>query len=410
MGCAVRVNHTGVQEMTNKIHRVPFIRSMPRRDSGEPHRASTPLELLFDLVSVIAIASAAAGLHHAIADGHVVEGVVKFACAFFGIWWAWMNYTWFASAYDNDDTPFRMLTMLIMAGSLTMATGIGALFESLDLTLIVTGYVIMRLGMVLLWLRAAAGDVDGRDIAITYAVGIAMAQLYWLVFLYSLPLATGWFYKIFAIGVVVEVAVPVIAEKKGRTPWHRHHIVERYGLLTLIVLGETLTAASLAIEDATSQDFDMHLLRIAVSAMLILFSMWWLYFSREEQLETNDRFRAFIWGYGHLLIFASGAAVGAGIAVAVEVAMHSAHVVPVVANYAIAIPVAIYMAGLWFVRDRFAFKQSGRFVLPMFAGITLLVAMLPVGVETIAATIVVCTIVRARFAAAEIKHNIPATA
>ena len=85
--------------------------------------------------------------------------------------------------------------------------------------------------------------------------------------------------------------------------------------------------------------------------------------------------------------------------------MHSAHVVPVVANYAIAIPVAIYMAGLWFLRDRFAFKQSGRFVLAIFAGITLLVAMLPVGVETIAVTIVACTIVRARFAAAEITQH-----
>lgn len=410
MGLAVRVTHTWEQKMTNNIVRAPFIRSMSRRDPDEPHRASTPLELLFDLVSVIAIASAAAGLHHAIADGHVVDGLVKFVCAFFGIWWAWMNYTWFASAYDNDDTPFRMLTMLIMAGSLTMATGIGALFESLDLTLIVTGYVIMRLGMVVLWLRAAAGDVDGRETAIAYAVGIAVAQLYWLVFLFSLPLTTGWFYTIFAIGVVVEVAVPVIAEKKGSTPWHRHHIVERYGLLTLIVLAETLTAASLAIKDAASQDFDVHLLRTAVSAMLILFSMWWLYYSREEQLETNDRVRGFIWGYGHLLIFASGAAVGAGIAVAVEVAMHSARVAPIVANYAIAVPVAIYMAGLWFVRDRFAFRQTARFVLPLFAVITILVALFPVGIEAIAATILVCTMVRAHFAATEIEHNNVATA
>ena len=99
------------------------LKGLVRRDSNEVHRAATPLELLFDLVSVIAIATAAAGLHHAIAEAHIADGVIKFACAFFAIWWAWMNYTWFASAYDNDDTLFRVLTMVIMSGSLTMAAG-----------------------------------------------------------------------------------------------------------------------------------------------------------------------------------------------------------------------------------------------------------------------------------------------
>ena len=89
-------------------------RPMRARDVHQPHRAATSLELLFDLVTVIAVASAAAGLHHAIADGHATDGVVRFAMAFFGIWWAWMNYTWFASAYDNDDVLFRLLTLAIM--------------------------------------------------------------------------------------------------------------------------------------------------------------------------------------------------------------------------------------------------------------------------------------------------------
>jgi len=66
---------------------------MGPRDTKEAHRASTPLELLFDLVSVIAIAAAAAGLHHAIAENHLFEGLLKFTGSFFAIWWAWMNYT-----------------------------------------------------------------------------------------------------------------------------------------------------------------------------------------------------------------------------------------------------------------------------------------------------------------------------
>ena len=83
------------------------IRAMPPRDVHEHHRASTPLELLFDLVAVIAIAAAAGELHHAVAHGHALEGAGKFVLAFFAIWWAWMNFSWFASAYDNDDAIFR---------------------------------------------------------------------------------------------------------------------------------------------------------------------------------------------------------------------------------------------------------------------------------------------------------------
>ena len=136
---------------------------MPPRDPHEPVRAATPLELLFDLVSVIAIAAAAAGLHHAISENHALDGIIRFGLAFFAIWWAWMNYTWFASAYDNNDAPFRLLTMVIMAGALAMAAGIGQFFKSLDLTLVVGGYVVMRLAMVALWLRTALMIPSGEQ-------------------------------------------------------------------------------------------------------------------------------------------------------------------------------------------------------------------------------------------------------
>lgn len=285
--------------MTNSTYRnLLQTRPMRRRDSNEVHRASTPLELLFDLVSVIAIATAAAGLHHAIAEAHFAEGIAKFILSFFAIWWAWMNYTWFASAYDNDDAIFRILTMIIMSGSLVMAAGIGAFFESLDITLMVIGYVIMRLGMVALWLRAAAGDSEGRPTALTYARGFALTQVFWIILLIVLPIPTAWFYGLFALGVILELVVPVIAENRGNTPWHRHHMIERYGLLNIIVLGETLLAASLAIEAAQGEHLSTSLIRIAIAALVILFAMWWLYFAREEHLERTDFSRALVWGYG----------------------------------------------------------------------------------------------------------------
>jgi low temperature requirement protein LtrA len=66
---------------------------MRGRDPGEAHRASTSLELLFDLCFVVAVAQAAAQLHHALAEGHLATGLVGYAMVFFAIWWAWMNFT-----------------------------------------------------------------------------------------------------------------------------------------------------------------------------------------------------------------------------------------------------------------------------------------------------------------------------
>lgn len=362
-----------------------FDRPPQPRDPHEAHRAATPLELFFDLVSVIAIAAAAAGLHHAISADHAVEGLATYVLAFFAIWWAWMNYTWYASAYDNDDALFRVLTMVIMSGSLIMAAGLGTLFEHGNLTMLVLGYVVMRVGMVALWLRASAHDQQRRRCTLVYAIGIALAQVYWVAFLMMQPLAPAYLYSLFAIGVVIELAVPVVAERSHNTPWHRHHIIERYGLLNIIVLGETLLAGAMSLRQLAGGATEVAFAHIAMSAVVIVFAMWWLYFSREEHLQSNDLGRALTWGYGHYLIFASGAAVGAGFAVLVDVIAGEARVSLLVGDYAVAVPLALYLVGLWFVRDRFCLVGPGRFVLPVFAVLMLLAPFTPIALEGIAA-------------------------
>ena len=99
-------------------------RPMLPRSTTEAHRAATPLELLFDLCFVVAVAQAGGRLHHALGENHLAQGVVGYGMVFFAIWWAWMNFTWFASAYDTDDVPYRLLTLLQMAGVLVYAAGV----------------------------------------------------------------------------------------------------------------------------------------------------------------------------------------------------------------------------------------------------------------------------------------------
>lgn len=369
-------------------------RPVTARDIDEAHRAATPLELLFDLVSVIAIASATAGLHHAIAELHVLDGLIKFVVAFFMIWWAWMNYTWYASAYDNDDAIFRILTMVLMGGSLTIAAGVGAFFESSQMGLILGGFVVMRVGMVALWLRAASHDITRRSTALWYAVGLSMVQVYWVVAVLYLATPSN-FLILVGLGFLLELAVPFFAEKQGVTPWHRHHMIERYGLLNIIVLGETLLAGSMALEQAVGDHFNFALVSVAISSLIILFALWWLYFCKEDHLHSRSRGSAFVWGYGHWFIYVSGAAMGAGFAVMVDVISHHAHASILVALYSVAIPVALYMVGLWFVRDRFVLTGGRHYVLLIFASLILLTPLIA-GLEVMALLTVLAVATRSK--------------
>jgi low temperature requirement protein LtrA len=89
-----------------------WVHSMVARRTDEAHRASTPLELLFDLCFVVAVSQAAAELNHSSSGGAIGSGVTGYVMVFFAIWWAWVNFTWFASAYDTDDVPYRLLTFV----------------------------------------------------------------------------------------------------------------------------------------------------------------------------------------------------------------------------------------------------------------------------------------------------------
>ena len=105
---------------------------MTARDPAEDHRASTPLELFFDLTFVVAIAQAASSLHHGLVDGDASNVLIMFPLVFFAIFWAWVNFTWFASAYDTDDALYRLTVFVQMAGVLILAAGIPRAFADQD--------------------------------------------------------------------------------------------------------------------------------------------------------------------------------------------------------------------------------------------------------------------------------------
>ena len=331
----------------------PFRVPMRARSPHEPHRAATPLELLFDLVFVVAIAQAASGLHHAVAEAHIGQAITNYTMVFFGIWWAWMNFTWFASAYDCDDVLYRLSVFVQITGALVFAAGVKTMFDAGAINIATLGgYVIMRLALVPQWLRASHGDPARRTTARRMALGVTVCQMAWIA-LYFAPVE--WAPAGFLVFALAELAVPVWGEQAAPTTWHAHHITERYGLFTIIVLGESILAATLAVQAALESGERLTALApLIVGGLLIVYSLWWLYFYRpvHDLLESHDLRRAITWGYGHFVVFGSAAAVGAGLAVAVDQATHHAHIGPTGAAFAVAIPVALYLLSLWWLHYR----------------------------------------------------------
>jgi len=329
---------------------------MVARAPHEPHRAATPLELFFDLVFVVAIAQAAAGLHHAIGAAHTLDGLVGYLMVFFAIWWAWMNFTWFASAYDCDDAPYRVAVFVQITGALIMAAGVPDMFEHRapnGATL--GGYVVMRLAVVAQWLRAAASDAPRRKTAFRYAAGVATVQVAWVVALLAGVLSLPMFLML----VVAELVVPAWAERATPTTWHPHHIAERYSLLVLIVLGESVLASTLAVQAALATGSGVVTLTpTIVGGLLVTFSMWWVYFDRPAHDLLTGLRTALVWGYGHYVIFAAVAAVGAGIAVSVDQVVGQSQASSTSAGFAIAVPVAIYLVCLWALHDRPEYRRT----------------------------------------------------
>lgn len=331
-------------------HTIRGIIPMRGREPDEEHRTATPLELFFDLVIVVAVAVASASLHHGIADDHLLESVLGYGMTFAAIWWAWMTFTWFATGYDTDDVPYRVAVFVQMAGAIILAAGIDRAFEEADWSLVLLGYVVMRISLVSMWLRAARDDPSHRRQNLRWAGGTALVQALWVAAFLLMPgdlFVVAWV-ALFA----AELAVPIIATRDQPARWQSQHIAERYGLLTIIVLGESVLAGAMAFGSVADDAFsDLELLFLALGALLLVFSMWWLYFERSSDDLLTSRARAFQWGYGHYFIWAAAAAVGAGIAVGVDVLTDHAEVDLGVAGAAVAIPVSVYLAGVWVLHD-----------------------------------------------------------
>jgi len=250
--------------------------------------------------------------------------------------------------------------MVQMVGVLILALGFPDMFASVydgdtvDNRVMVLGYIVMRVPMVFQWLRAARQDPGRRSACLTYAWAILVAQAGWVALLIAETSVLVTFLWVVVL-ILVELAGPVIAEtRKGGTPWHAHHIAERYGLLVIITLGEVILGTTVALKAVIAGpgwSVDVVVLGLAGTAMT--FGMWWIYFVLPcADVLHAHRERGFGWGYGHIVVFGALVAVGAGLhAAAYYIEDHSA-LGATSTLLTVAVPLAVYILATYGVYSR----------------------------------------------------------
>jgi low temperature requirement protein LtrA len=323
---------------------------MVARDPDEAHRSATSLELLYDLAFVVSFAQAGEQLAHLLAEGYVSEGIAGFAFAMFAICWAWINFSWLASSFDTNDWLYRVMTMVQMVGVVVMALGLPAMFHSLqtgghlDIRIMAAGYVVLRFAVVVQWLRAIARSHAHRKASLAHAAFIFFAQIGWVALAIADP-PTATIRVVVPVLILLELAGPVLAELRiGGTPWHARHLAERYGLLTIIALGEgvfgTVASVSALVE---REGWSPEAATVVVAGVGLTFGMWWSYFiTPSAQILTRHRRRSVTWGYSHLLIYLSIAATGAGLQLAAYVIEGVTEIGVPGAVLAVALPVLVF--------------------------------------------------------------------
>jgi low temperature requirement protein LtrA len=344
-------------------------RRMTGRDPHEAHRAATPLELLFDLTFATSFGLAASEAASVLANGHVIAGLVGFGFASLAICWAWINFSWFSSAYDTDDWLFRIATMVQMIGVLVLAAGVPRMFASiersgrLDNSVMVLGYVIMRVALVFQWLRAANDNRARRRVCLTYAATISVAQVGWVVQI-VVPLAASNAIMLGSTLVLIEMIGPVLAERQaGGTPWHAHHIAERHSLFAIIALGEGVVGTVAALSAVVDrQGWTLDAVLAGIAGMGLTFGMWWVYFLVPSgEILQRHRDRAPVWGYVQMLVVTSIVATGAGLRVAADVIEGRGTITAVAAVLAVVVPVGVFLGlmyalSYYLVRRFYAFQ------------------------------------------------------
>jgi len=308
----------------------PRLRSVDR-EPGERH--ATWVELFFDLAFVVAIAQ----LSHLISNDPSAKSFLHYGLLFAPVWFIWVGFTVYADRFDTDDVPHRLAVLAGMVVIAALAVHVDDAFTGGSIPFALCS-IFARAILVAMNVRAMRAVPAARAFIAYYVRGWSIGLVLWVV---SLAVPEPGRYVVWGLAVLVEVATPLVAERRlGTIPLHVSHIGERFGLFTIVVLGESVVSVTAGIAEV---DFDLANSVIGVGAFALAASLSWVYFDRLG----SDLVGSTSYVYAHFVVYLGLAAVGPGTLLAIEASDDSA--LPAGARAALCGGTALYLLGLCLV-------------------------------------------------------------
>jgi low temperature requirement protein LtrA len=290
----------------------------PRRvHDWEDSRRATWLELFYDLVFVVVVSRLATLLH---AD-HDLTGVLTYVGLFVPVWWAWISFSYYADLFDEDRTLDRLVQLGATLGAAVVAVsltdGVGD-----DARLYAGAFAAMFLVLTALYVHAAWTAPAARELCRWYVAGSASGAALWLA---SLAVPAPGRYWLWGAAVLVNALLsgPIAYARVASPPHQVSHMPERFGLFALVVLGESVLGVVNGVE---ATDWRAASVVTAVAGFVIAASIWWVYFGAFDEAAIDRaiaegrhaQVRSFVYGYGHIAVYAAVAATGVGVRLSIE--------------------------------------------------------------------------------------------
>jgi low temperature requirement protein LtrA len=276
-------------------------------DDNEERHANW-LELLFDLIFVAALSIFALELN----SNYSFTTFLLSIPIFFAIWWGWLGHTIYLSRFGTDDISHRIYTMAQMVVVAFMAINakeaLGATGPGFALS-----YALLRFMLVAEYIRAGRIVPETKPLTHHYTMGFGLAACIWAI---SAFVPNPWRFALWGLAIIVDLATPLSAGKlHQKFPLHPTHLPERFGLLTIILIGEAVVGVVYLIG---TLGLSLSNGIICIFGLIIAFSLWWGYFEEargaearvEEKGEEIGKYQLWLYAHFPLLLGIVGIAIG----------------------------------------------------------------------------------------------------
>jgi low temperature requirement protein LtrA len=270
----------------------------------------TWLENFYDLIVAIIVFQLSRNLNENVS----LYGFLSFVALFIPVVWSWVGVTFYSTRFETDDLTHRLLMLLQIAAAVFMAVsvpdGLGQNSSWFALS-----YAIMRTILVIEYLRTRRQVPAARQLTTRYSIGFSIAAGIWFASIFVPPPIRLIFW---VIGLGVDIGTPLLFARQLSVQFapHIHHLPERFGSFTIIVLGISILGV---VNGIAAHNWTVSSMISAGLGLSIAFSLWWIYFdtvdgSEIRALRENKRIGIYVtWLYIHFPLLIGFTAFGVSI-------------------------------------------------------------------------------------------------